>query len=675
MSRYIPMPAYPDRMPVDISFVFEDEKPAGKRGFVRAVGEDLCFEDGTLARFWGVNVNGGACFPDKKYAAECARRLAQAGCNIIRFHQMDAEWDTPNLFGYTKGKRVKTTRVLDERSLDALDYFVYCLKQEGVYVYMDMMTYRKFKEGDDVPQYELLPDLGRPWSMTNRHLIDLQKEFMEQIWTHVNPYTGLAYKDEPAIVLTEIINETDLFINTAGKRKDYVEPTYYTSEFRRMFKAWLEEKGIDYDWEHCDLYANDLPLLQFKVHASKAYFKEMYDYMRSLGVKIPITGTNWSKLHPGLAMSHEEMDFSDNHIYFYDWKWANQERICANVPISGAPMVAPNLGRMDLAGKPFFISEWDMPWPNSYRAEGPIYFAALGCLQGWTGYTIHTYAYSSHLENMQVLGRELSTPVAGVPYREGIFSTWNDPAKFGMFYHAALMTRRCDVTPANKKVAVSYPDLDKSSNLAFQNLLDRHRAGVVFGETIPEGYDELIHHDEKYPVEGGSLIVSDNGQVWRDTAKKVGAIDTPRTKCVYGSIATNTHGNSNFTQKLNGIALEGMEVVGRTDFGVIALSSLSNAPIEESDNMLLTTIGRARNTDACFDGEKMLDVGKPPIMCEVIQATIRIKTKHGNSLKVWGVNAEGFYSGDHATTYEDGWLQFEVGDIDNPACYYLIVKE
>ena len=57
MSRYIPMPAYPDMMPVDISFVFEDEKPAGKHGFVRTDGHDLRFEDGTLARFWGVNFN------------------------------------------------------------------------------------------------------------------------------------------------------------------------------------------------------------------------------------------------------------------------------------------------------------------------------------------------------------------------------------------------------------------------------------------------------------------------------------------------------------------------------------------------------------------------------------------------------------------------------------------
>lgn len=675
MSRYIPMPAYPDRMPVDISFVFEDEKPAGKRGFVHADGEDLRFADGTLARFWGVNVNGGACFPDKDYAPKCARRLAQAGCNIIRFHQLDAEWDTPNIFSFNKGKRVKTTRVLDPRSLDSLDYFIACLKEEGIYVYLDMMTYRKFKEGDDVVQHELLPDSAKPWSITNRRLIELQKEFMTQMWTHVNPYTGIAYCDDPAIVLTEISNENDLFVDTAGRRKDYVEPTYYTNEFRQMFKAWLEKKGIDYDWEHCHLYANDAPLLEFKYETMKAYNREMYDHMRSLGVKIPITGTNWNKVPAGLAKSQEDMDFSDNHPYYYDWKWSNQERICANASITAYPYANPNAGKMDLAGKPFFISEWDMPWPNSYRAEGPIYFAALGCLQGWSGWTIHTYSYTNHLSDNSILGRELSTPVAGIPYREGIFSTWNDPAKFGLFYHAALMTRRCDITPANKKVAVNYPHLGNTNSIAFRGLLEQHRVGCVFDGKIPEGYDEIVDAEATYPNPNGDLLVSDNGQMWRDISKKVGVIDTPRTKCVYGSIASNTHGNSNFTRALSGIAMDGMEVVGKTDFGVIALSSLSDAPIEESDNMLLSTIGRARNTDACFDGEKMLDVGKPPIMVEVIQATIRIKTKHGKSLKVWGVNAEGFYSGEHATTYEDGWLQFEVGDIDNPAAYYLIVKE
>jgi len=76
-----------------------------------------------------------------------------------------------------------------------------------------------------------------------------------------------------------------------------------------------------------------------------------------------------------------------------------------------------------------------------------------------------------------------------------------------------------------------------------------------------------------------------------------------------------------------------------------------------------------------FDGEKMLDVGKPPIMAEVIEADVHIKTEIGDKLKVWGVNAEGFYAGKLQTTYENGILSFHIGDINNPACYYLIVKE
>ena len=45
MSRSLPVRFYPDRMPVDISFVFEHEKPAGKHGFCQVDGDKLKFED------------------------------------------------------------------------------------------------------------------------------------------------------------------------------------------------------------------------------------------------------------------------------------------------------------------------------------------------------------------------------------------------------------------------------------------------------------------------------------------------------------------------------------------------------------------------------------------------------------------------------------------------------
>ena len=142
---------------------------------------------------------------------------------------------------------------------------------------------------------------------------------------------------------------------------------------------------------------------------------------------------------------------------------------------------------------------------------------------------------------MKVLGKELSTPVGGVPYREGIFSTWNDPAKFGLFYHAALITRRCDITPANKKVAVYSTDLadyygskGKYQWAANGNAAEQHRVATTFDPAIPEGYDEAVPADQKYPNPNGKRYISDNGQLWRDTGKRIGVVDTERTKVVYG---------------------------------------------------------------------------------------------------------------------------------------------
>ena len=142
MSRYMPVYQYPEMMPVDISFVFEDEVPAGKHGFCRVDGENFRFEDGTIAKFWGVIFNGASCFPTQEYAEGVAQRLSQAGCNIVRFHQLDAEWATPNLFRFTAGKRLVSTREFNPRSMERLDYLIKCLKDNGIYVAVEITTYR-----------------------------------------------------------------------------------------------------------------------------------------------------------------------------------------------------------------------------------------------------------------------------------------------------------------------------------------------------------------------------------------------------------------------------------------------------------------------------------------------------------------------------------------------------
>lgn len=669
--KYFPQPAYPDSMPVDISFVFEKEAPAGKHGFLRVSEKDpnvFEFEDGAPARFWGVNFNGGANFPEHDYADKVARRLAQAGCNVARFHQLDAEWDTPNLYSFRKGRRVFTTRFLDPKSLDRLDYLIHALKENGIYVYFDMMTYRKFKSGDGVPHADELADSAKPYSIVDRRMIDLQKEFAEQIWNHVNPYTGLAYKDDPVFIMTEITNECDLF---SIRVKCENGSPYYNRRLRETFQKWMDDHGYDFDCLQGDIYTNVPPLMECKIDLTKQYYKEMRDHLRKIGVKIPITGTNWMPSTGGVACSNVEMDFSDSHMYYYDWRWGEEDKFCYNEPINGHERTLQRLAYNRLNGQPFFVSEWDMPWPNCYRAEGPIFYAAVSALQGWSGCAIHTYAYSSNLDHMNILGKEVSSAtIGGTPYREGIFSTWNDPAKFGLFYHAALIVRRADISPARERVGIRVPDPNAVHMEALTDLLETHQAALVPQGASSVGLDRTVNDSDRIPREDPNLFRSDNGQVWRNLAGKFGGIDTPRTKVIYGRLSGGRNGK---ITAFAGTEVDGMAVRAQSDFAVVALSSLTDEPIEKSDNLLLSTVGRACNTDQTFDGDRLISFGRAPILAEAIRAEITIRTER-RDLKVWGVNAEGFYVGEIPARFENGEMTFTVGE-KYPACYYLIVAE
>ncbi len=672
MPKYIPVYAHPDKMPVDISFVFENERPAGKHGFVQAKGENLYFEDGTLAKFWGVMFNGAACFPPHDRAEAVAQRLAQAGINIVRFHQMDDEWVAPNLYRLTAGKRVTNTRELCPESLERMDYLIKCLKDQGIYACIDMTTYRRFKPGDGVKDAHLLHDGTRLYAMYDPTMIELQKEFCDKFWNHVNPYTGLAHKDDPVFVMCHIINENDTFINHDDRRWYNMIP-YYDNMFRDMFHQWLQEQGIEYDAYGCELFTKDQPMINFRVHLMQKYMHTMYEHLRSLGVRVPICGSNYHTCY-GAVKAQEDMDIQDAHSYYYDWKWGEEEKICANVPIANvrtSPMAGQCANRIH--GKPFFITEWDMPWPNTYRAEGPLWFPATACLQNWTGMTIHTYGYGHDMSKYDLLGKAASNAtIGGVPYREGIFAVWNDPAKFGMFYHGALMFRRGDVSPAKKTIGAKVTEelYGKRSHTLQGSAMEIHQVHTVLDTTDTSDLDTVLPSSTAWEREDPNIIVSDTGELKRDLRKSIGYIDTPRTKAVYGKLgfmAANKKIKPDQNRYLNGLT-----VMCTNQFATITLSSLTNDDLCNSDNILLTAVGRARNKGAQFDGEKLIDWGTGPIEIEVIHADIRMKTNK-EYLEVWGVDSDGFYTGRIDSVIEDGELKFTIGE-EFPAQYYLIYE-
>jgi hypothetical protein len=130
----------------DFSFLI-DHKPAGAKGWVR-VGADGHYDLGNRRiRFWGVNITAGACFPEPDAAVRMATQIAQAGCNIVRFHHMDAFWARPSLIDYARGN----SRQFNTQALARFDELFAQLRARGVYANLNLLVNRRFSAADGLP--------------------------------------------------------------------------------------------------------------------------------------------------------------------------------------------------------------------------------------------------------------------------------------------------------------------------------------------------------------------------------------------------------------------------------------------------------------------------------------------------------------------------------------------
>jgi len=193
-------------------------------------------------RFWGTNAGADAAFPSKSTADNIAGRLRKYGFNLIRLHHLDNPWSTKSLLNDDN-----YTRVINSTNRDLLENFISSLKMNGIYVNMNLHVSRTFGMFDGVVAYDSLPEFGKAVNFFDPYLIQLHKEYAQQLLSHVNPYTGLALVDDPVMAMLEITNENSLYrywrenklkpINNGG-----VLPKYYSVELDNLWNDFLKEK-------------------------------------------------------------------------------------------------------------------------------------------------------------------------------------------------------------------------------------------------------------------------------------------------------------------------------------------------------------------------------------------------------------------------------------------------
>ncbi|MHC5035567.1 MAG: glycoside hydrolase 5 family protein, partial [Planctomycetota bacterium] len=611
-SGWVPFVLPWDDAPLDLSWL--NEKPAGGHGFLTVADGRLEFGDGTPAKLWGVCVSAGANFPTHEQSEKIAERMAKFGINMVRTHHADAGWSDPNFFDESYGD----TQHFDAVALDSFDYFIYCLKQHGIYTYLDQLVHRKFADGDGVANAAELPYAAKPYTLFDPTLIALQKQFSHDLWTHVNPYTGLAYKDDPAVALMEFTNENDIVTCDVT-----MEP--YATQFEQMWQSWAIANAVDPNQPVRYVTERSSDVLRFIDEVQRQYYAEMYAYLRSIGVQVPIAGNTWLVYGANLP-SQATMGFMDSHAYWdhpYDnySRWHNRPQVKADPGGEGNNFASLAVSRVH--EMPFVCSEWGHPWPNEWRAEGPIPSAAVAALQGWDGVLAYTYRHNTF------------TPV---DYLTGAFDTFNDPTVFGLMPAAALMFRRGDVAQSGPPTAVQWQDADVfgvpqlalwSGVAAYRSLVEA--TAVVTALSAPTGVKAVVGPADYQATAGPTWTESDTGELKRDWSVGVGTVDTPRSQAAYGFLAD-----------AGAVELSDVSISALNPFAVVAVTSLDGKDIAVSDRLLVTAVGRAENTGMVYNltHTKRHDAGGGPILTDPITGQVTIDNSNV-SFMIYAVGPDG----------------------------------
>ncbi len=301
--------------PVDLSFLNRDDRPAGRHGFVKAEGDHFVFADGTPVRFWGANLAAGALFSTpRETVVKQARRMAQLGYNLMRIHHHDSAWVKPNIFD----PKFNDSRHLNAQSLESLDWWIKCMKDQGIYVWIDLHVGRTVMPGDPVSlgREEITRAHGDPkgFCYYNKDLQNLMIEFQHHYLNHTNKYTELRYKDDPAVMCVLITNEDDVTAHQGFAVLPDKNNPAHNALFTPVYKAFARSTGL----AESSVFQIWLPG-PGKLYSSEIehrFNQAMIQDLRELGVKAPIATTSyWGGESLFSVPSLTDGDVIDVHSY------------------------------------------------------------------------------------------------------------------------------------------------------------------------------------------------------------------------------------------------------------------------------------------------------------------------------------------------------------------------
>ena len=587
---------------VDLSFLNLTDKPAGKHGFVKAQGDSLRFEDGTPIKFWGTNIAASALFDSSDFSIKAqAKRIAQLGFNLVRIHHHDSRWVKKNIFK----DQANNTEDLSPEAFKKLDWWIKCLKDEGVYVWLDLHVGRAFTSNDGIENFAELTEFynkknkarkdkniaeAKGFNYYNESIQKQMQRFNEAYLTHVNAYTKLAFKDDPAVFAMLVTNENDLtrhFGNVVLPDKGVPE---HNAIFSNDVDRFSQNNGIKdkkarrtWDLGEPKIYLSDV---------EHRFNEKMLTHLHKIGGKSLVATTNsWGKMGLYGLPSLTDGDLIDVHTYGQEDEFKYNPRY--------NPSFLAWIGAAQVTGKPLSVSEWNMEtFPVIDRYTMPLYIASIASLQGWDALMLYAYSQASFDKK-------------GKP-SNGNWLSYSDPAIMGLMPAAALLYRQGHVAPAKQNYELRlngddffYKNQDPVTSKTIRTLLETSRFSITMPEIkeLPwlneskkalERATTVSDPNKDFIPENQNFVQSDTGELKRDWEKGIHTINTGKSQIAGGQIGGETIGLDAVTFRMN------------TKNAVVAVQSLDGKDLKNSKHIFITAMARTlpgKNVNDAFHSE------------------------------------------------------------------------
>lgn len=204
----------------------------------------LVYPDGSRARLYGVTIAGPAVFPDSAQAIAVAQRLRSLGVNLVRLTYFDYTYynDASILV-----RSNTISRGFDSSMLRRFDWFIAQLRQNGIYVSLVLRSVRQARRDDGVAGWDSVRYAGRIYSYFLPGYQMLVRDFVYDLLTRRNQFTGIPYKDDPTIAIVELDQDNSLltqwYINTVFSIQQGGQLSYHHSRLLdTMFVRFLLTK-------------------------------------------------------------------------------------------------------------------------------------------------------------------------------------------------------------------------------------------------------------------------------------------------------------------------------------------------------------------------------------------------------------------------------------------------